>query len=190
MGPELRNRERWSLGGLAVAGVVLTHWLAYLVAGDTLEGGTSGALHRYWPAVSALGLGALVVTAGGLVLRYHREPGAKRGSPFSTAARLAVLQSAGWLGLEAGERALLGHHLEGFLAEPVVLVGLLVQMAVAVAGTLLLAGLYRAVLAFVGRTRPATFPRQSRPRLPVVDAGPPRLRLAAIGRTLRGPPLR
>lgn len=63
---ELRNRERWSLGGLAVAGVVLTHWLAYLVAGDTLEAGTSGALHRYahgleFPHVDAIGWRFVVV---------------------------------------------------------------------------------------------------------------------------------
>lgn len=189
MGATLRSRERWSLGGLAVTGVVLTHWLAYLVAGGKLEAGTSAAVHRYWPAISSLGLGALVVTVGGLVLWYHRDPGVDRGSPVSAAARLAGLQGAGWLGLEAGERAVLGHHLEGFLAEPVVLVGLVVQVAVAVAGTLLMAGLHRAVRALVERTRLASFPRQPLPR-PSVGVQLRRLRLAGSGRTLRGPPLR
>ncbi|MDP9441214.1 MAG: hypothetical protein M3P34_03315 [Actinomycetota bacterium] len=33
-------------------------------------------------------------------------------------ARLAALQASGWLGLEASERALLGHHLDGFIGDP------------------------------------------------------------------------
>lgn len=179
----------WSIGGLAVAGVVVTHWLAYLISGQPLAADTPGSIHRYWPVVSASGLGALVTVAAGVVLRCGRRPATVPPSLASTVARLVGLQAVGWLALEAGERALLAHHLDGFFTEPVVLVGLVVQVVVAVASALLLAGLHRAVLALVADTLPAAFGQRPLPRPRFVDVVRPRLRMAASGRTLRGPPL-
>ncbi|HEX2031043.1 MAG TPA: hypothetical protein VHL78_06555 [Actinomycetota bacterium] len=192
--PASHTRVRLWLGGLASAGVALSHFLAFLVAtpdhaarSDLL----SQTGHGYWPYFIAVALGALV--AGLVGFAGERAWGEADGAGFRslyrfTAIRLLVLQAVGFLLLEGAERLIVHGSLDGLLSEPVVIIGLLVQAAVALAGALLLVLFVRVVdrvrALFRRSARP---PRVALPRGPLAFTPPP-LPVAGGGPAPRAPP--
>jgi hypothetical protein len=193
-----RITERMWFGGLAAAGVVVSHSLSYLfVAPDPharlLLLQRTG--HRYFTWIAALAVGALVAgLAGGTLqrLRTGRTETWSRPSVFvAAAATLAVLQIVGFIVLEGTERAVVGAGLTPVFAEPAVAIGIVMQVVVAVVGALLLVALADGVDRISDRlfgmgpsgraTRTVTWWATS--------VLPPTLRVAASGRTLRGPPV-
>lgn len=185
------------LGGLASAGVAFSHFLAFLVAKpdhadrSTLLAETG---HSYWPYFIALALGALVAGLVGFAAErvWGRPPGDRPGLRRMygfTATRLVLLQVLGFLYLEAGERLAVHGSFASLFDEPVVLIGLVVQVVVALAAAALLILFARAVDGLRALLRPLARP----PKEVVLPRGAlsfprPALRLAVGGRTVRGPP--
>jgi len=182
------RRLPWWVGAAAGAGVVVTHWLTYrIVAADhhhraelLRETG-----HAHWPIVSTVVLTVFTVVSMRSCVRTWRQ----RLQPRLVAAdicRLVAVQAALWVLVEVGERiavdrlATLGDH-------PVLLVGLVVQVVVALLGAMLSWLACRVVVALAarrrrGRSRPASVsaPAGAAPRV--------RLSLMAGAHGLRGPP--
>jgi len=189
------TRSRLWLGGVAMAGVVLAHVLAYFMAAPHRNGRdmllrASG--HRHWAVVASLALGALVAGLIWFTTQATRPDrvwslGA-RAFFVSTARRLVLLQVGGFVLLEASERLLFGAGF-GLLAEPVVLIGILLQVVSALGAAGLLVVFARTLDRLCGRSSAARIVASPGPR-PRVWILPPRFLLAAGGATLRGPPLR
>ena len=187
----MTSHERLWLGGLASAGVVLAHWIAYFLAAPApsprhellRETG-----HGAWAYVVALAVGLLVAcVAGGLRGRIR---GRSSGAPSFAYSwvRLLAYQSVLFIVLEGVERIASGGTPLSLATEPVVIVGLLVQVVVAAVGALALVGLDRAAAVLVRRlharrrvttsTRGRSFDRRviltSRPILgSITSRGPP-----------------
>jgi hypothetical protein len=184
--------ERLWMGGIASAGVVLAHWIAYLLAApvashrDELLQATG---HGAWAYVVALAVGVVVAClAGGLRERLGQRP-SQAPSPAYAWARLLAYQSVLFIVLEGVERIASGGTPLSLATEPVFLVGLCVQVVVAAIGAFALVGLDRAAVALIRRLhgrRRDTSPSGGRflDRSVVVISRPV---LASI--TSRGPPL-
>jgi hypothetical protein len=181
---------------MAVAGVVLGHWLAYVLAVPNVHLRAeviSASGHSYWlgavKAAVVLGLTAI----GAVVLRHLRC--AVRGEPAlgerfsSLALRLSVLQVTAFTAMEVIERLAAGAPVSQMLGHHLFLVGVAVQIGVALGGALVLLWLGRAAarirdaIRTVSLPRPAT--RASRPRS--IDGQPVLALSGAAG--VRGPPL-
>lgn len=191
-----RTRSRLWLGGVAMAGVVLAHVLAYFMAAPHRYGREmllrSGG-HRHWAVVAALALGALVAGLIWFTSQATRPDrvwslGA-RAFFVSTARRLVLLQVSGFVLLEASERVLFGAGFGQLLAEPVILIGIVLQVVSALGAAGLLVVLARTLDRFCCPSSPARFGASQDPR-PRVCILPPRFLLAAGGPTFRGPPVR
>lgn len=190
------TRSRLWLGGVAMAGVVLAHVLAYFMAAPHRNGRemllrASG--HRHWAVVAALALGALVAGLIWFTTQATRPDrvwslGA-RAFFVSTARRLVLLQVGGFVLLEASERVLFGAGFGQLLAEPVILIGIVLQVVSALGAAGLLVVFARTLDRLCGRSSAARFVASPGPR-PRVCVLPPRFLLAAGGATLRGPPVR
>jgi hypothetical protein len=191
-----RLASRLPLTGVAVAGAVLGHMLAYLLAVPepsarvALLGATG---HAYWSAAIAaavvLGLASLASTLG---RRFRAGLGRARPQPGQSvghlAAHLAGLQIAIYLVQEVLERLEVGVPLQALLDGRLLGVGVAVQVAIAAALAVLLAVAGRVAEA-AGRAL-----RRSRRRPPAVGvrvaalvAGWPS-RLLAAGLGSRAPP--
>lgn len=174
----------WAVATVAWSGLILGHVVAYVLA-YPLE----GTRHAHLLATGhgsfgLLALAGLVAVPVALVLSVaHGLAGRDDLSVRGTALRLAAVQTAGFLLLEVAERHL---SVAAALSDPAVLIGVVVQIVVAVAGALLLVFLVRGARSLVGRQRrtrraPAALPPRLGPSLP------PRLTfLEGIGR--RAPP--
>lgn len=191
-----QTRSRLWLGGVAMAGVVLAHVLAYFIAAPHRQGREmllrSGG-HRHWAVVAALALGALVASLIWFTSQATRPErvwslGA-RAFFVSTARRLVLLQVSGFVLLEASERVLFGAGFGQVLAEPVVLIGIVLQVVSALGAAGLLVVFARTLDRVCGRSSAARFGASQDPR-PRVCILPPRFLLAAGGPTFRGPPVR
>lgn len=164
-------RARVGLGLLAAAGVGGAHRLAYWIVSpdahlraELLE--HTG--HRYFGLVSGIVFGLFAATAGGFVSSRARKASAPLGRAhvIALAARLGVLQAAGWLALEGAERLLVAHHHGSMFEEPVLWVGLVVQLVAAAVSALLFAGLDRAITIIVAWSNPPLDARAPRPSWP------------------------
>lgn len=189
-------RSQLWLGGVAMAGVVLAHVLAYFAAaphrhGEEILLQSSG--HRHWAVVAALALGALVASLIWFTSQATRPESVwslgARAFFVSTARRLILLQVSGFVLLEASERLLFGAGFGQVFAEPVVLIGIVLQVVSALGAAGLLVVFARTLDRLCGRSSAARFGAAPGPR-PRVCVLPPRFLLAAGGATLRGPPLR
>lgn len=189
-------KRAW-LGGLACAGVAAAHWIAYLIAppdGHTHAEGLAATGHRVWPYLVALAAGASVAALSGFVSdRFGDDPGASGAALWRhAAARLIPMQVGAFVLLELAERALFadpGHT--GLLGEPVLWVGIALQVVCALAGAGLLVLFARTIeliqvlvaRLFARATAPA------RPAAPFVATRSIRaLVMATGGPTFRGPP--
>ena len=185
------------MAGTAAAGVVLGHWLTYVLAIPQEQVRAQvlvRAGHSYWIFAVQAAAALAIVGVGSLVLRHlksvtHGIPaGEKR---FSVVAlRLAWLQIAGFAAMEAAERVVSGASVAGVFQHHLFFLGLLIQVLVACGGAFLL------LLANRGAARLAEALRPSPPvRTParvrwfgrVVDLRP---RLLAGATGLRSPPSR
>ena len=192
MGLKITRSARAGLGGLAFAGAVVGHLLAYIL----VEPGRHERVellratgHGLWPVVVALALAGLV---GGLAgcLRdgaAGMRSGASNNILYaSTAGRLAVLQVCSFVLLETAERTLAHGHLHLVMGEPAVVVGVVVQVVAALIGAALLVLCARVVERLRrsgGRaaTRSASVP-------PILCLHPRRRRLLVGCVDPRGPP--
>ncbi len=182
-------RRRVPLGVAALAGgaMVLAHWIAYLIAVPDSHSrahvlASSG--HEYWLYAAALGL-AVGVFGVGAFLRSRLAGGDDiRG----VGARLMAIQIVGFLVLETIERVASGHAWSDVLNEPVVVIGVIAQILVALIGTALLRGLVR-VVARIRSARAAQTDRASSITFLLSRSdGVPAVALTAGGLGLRGPP--
>jgi len=189
-------RSRLWMGGVAMAGVVFAHVLAYFAAAPHRHGREmllqSGG-HRHWAVVAALAFGALVASLIWFTSQATRPErvwslGA-RAFFVSTARRLILLQVSGFVLLEASERLLFGAGFGQVLAEPVVLIGIVLQVVSALSAAGLLVVFARTLDRLCGRS-PATGFGTAPCLRPHVCVLPPRFLLATGGATLRGPPVR
>jgi hypothetical protein len=181
--------------GVGCAGIAASHWIAYRVAvpetGERAEV-LRATGHRYWASFIFLSLGALLVSLALFARRLLSSTGSSgTGHLFSsTFCRLVWVQSIGFLVLETAERLLSGHHhdLMHLMAEPVIAVGLTVQIAVALAAALVLVGFRDVVvtLDLLLTRRPPT--RSTQPLQLHPGAFFPLLRIECGSATLRGPP--
>jgi hypothetical protein len=182
---------RASIAGLAAAGAVATHEVAFRI-GEPDPHARLELLqrtgHSYWALIVALGVAALVF--GGFRFVSGMWAGTQRGPGLvATSIRLAVLQVVGFAALEAVERGLSGGGVGHMLNENVFLIGIALQLVTALIGALLLVLLGRAVAAIASAlrrpVRRATNPTLTRPAKTVVRAIE---RVASGSGTLRGPP--
>jgi hypothetical protein len=191
-----RGASRLPLTGVAVAGAVVGHMLAYVLAvpSPTVRVALLGATgHAYWTAAiaaaSVLGLASLAATLGrrfraGL-LSGPPQPGEHLGR---LAAQLAGFQIAIYLVQETLERLEAGIPAHALLDGRLLVTGVIVQTAIAVVLAVLLTVAGRAAEA-VGRAlrRPDRHLVAATPPLPgLVVAWPSRL--LAAGRGSRAPP--
>ena len=191
-----RLAHRLPLTSVAVAGAVVGHMLAYLLAVPepsarvALLGATG---HAYWTAAiaaaSVLGLASVATTVlrqfrAGL-LRNRPPPGQSVGR---LAAQLAVFQLAIYLVQEVLERLEAGVPLQALLDGHLLVVGVAVQVAIAVGLAVLLAAAGRVAEA-AGRALRRSPPRPGPVGVRVVDlvaVSPSRLLAAGLGS--RAPP--
>jgi hypothetical protein len=180
----------WRIGVLSGAGVLATHWLTYRMAvpahhrADVLH--TTG--HAHWPLLSAA---VLALFAAASLRRWAQGPqgGRKpRPKPIETARHLALVQAVVWVAVEVGERAVAG-RLTTLDDHPVLLVGLAVQLVVALLGAVLVRLAHHAMTALLGRHRPGLPHRRSQSVTMPATAGRPYRLLPLSGpHGLRGPP--
>jgi hypothetical protein len=141
-----RLAHRLPLTGVAVAGAVVGHMVAYVLAvpEPTARVALLGATgHAYWTAAIAaavvLGLASVATT---LLGRFRAGLAAARSQPGESVARqashLAALQVAIYLVQEVLERLEAGVPLHALLGGRVLLVGVAVQVAIAVGLAVLL----------------------------------------------------
>jgi hypothetical protein len=188
--------DRLPLTGVAVAGAVVGHMVAYVLAvpSPTVRVALLGATgHAYWTAAiaaaSVLGLASLAATLGrrfraGL-LASHPLPADRLGR---VAGQLAGFQLAIYLVQETLERLEVGIPAHALLDGRLLVTGVVVQTAIALVLAVLLTVVGRAAEAAGRALRPR--PRRAEPTgLPMVDlvvAWPSRL--LAAGRGSRAPP--
>ena len=154
--------RRWAVPGLAVGGLLLGHALTYagLAPGARARGRLLAATgHGYLGVANRLGLLAVVLTLGALVL--GRVVGT-RGPALTTRQvthRLVVFQLTAFAALEVAERLGVGAPLSGLAtALPT---GLVIQAAVAVTIAAAVRWLLRAADVLVALASPAAAPPAS-----------------------------
>jgi hypothetical protein len=189
---ERRALRGFPVFGVAAAGTVLGHWLAYLMAvpGSTARARVlSESGHGYW--LSAI-QGAMALAAAGLALLAIHRLRARPDQPSSPFAfhRLVLYQASMFVGVEIVERLIVGEPLSQLFAHDVLFLGLLVQVVVAALGARFLLWFERAVdrIAEVFRLRA---PRLARLRIHPPATHPIRLVPVLSGAAgLRSPPPR
>jgi hypothetical protein len=144
------------LGGFAALGVVVAHHLAYLIVAP---GGHHRAKllehtgHEAWPYVLAFTLGVYVASLSGAIAAAagSRSGGYmyRMGAAFS---RLLLLQAGGYAVLEVLERTFSGDVVT-LPMQPVLWIGLALQVLTALIGALLLGALVKAVTWLARRVR-------------------------------------
>ncbi|HLI57329.1 MAG TPA: hypothetical protein VKY26_09915 [Actinomycetota bacterium] len=164
--------EVLALAGLAWAGDLVGHWLAYVLAAPNVTARDALLLatgHQvYWHAAIAtaavFGAAALVAFAWQGFARGMRHPSVKRswdGRWLALAGRLAPLQAAIYVVQETLERLLSHAPLSTLFVGQVLLLGIALQLIIGCALALVIAGLGRAaeeIGVAVGGARPPTRP--------------------------------
>lgn len=174
------------IGGLAWSGVVLGHLVAYVVV-YSAEAERSARLadtgHGSFPLLLVSALAAIPAILSLLAVRVMQ--GDRSPSLFSTAVWLAGIQVPAFLAMELFER---GMSFEHTLLEPALLIGLMVQVLVAVISAVLVKTFVRAVVALTSRLW--RLQRQASARLlaPAIGHRPKRL-VFLISARHRAPPL-
>lgn len=184
-----RRLRLLTLFASAAAGLVGAHLLGYLVVapGDTARSfllTTTG--HGYLSRAITLAVASAVLaglTSAVLGVLRASRPGWSRADWPGLAVRLSLLQVAGFLVLEIAERLLAGAPLAD-LGGPVLVVGVPLQVIVAMLGAAVLALIERAAavvttslggrfsLPGARRTRPIPIPPDPAPSRPIVWAAP------------------
>lgn len=180
------------------AGVLIAHWMAYLLAfpdAAVRAEVLAHAGHGYWSlAVKGVVVLAAAGSAAVLVRAFWEREAAEARITWlerwsSLSARLAWLQVGGFLVLEVSERAVAGMGGRSLLVGPVLAVGLALQVLVAGIGALALLCLGRSAARMVAAARTPARMGLARPR--IGEAGPAhRGTLVLAGASgVRGPPI-
>lgn len=183
---------RLGLGVLAFLGLIGGHVGAYsVVAPDP-------AHHDELLQVTGHGSGWVLIALVAAVLASSVASFARRSSVrhsgrrlqllTATWLRLAFVQFAGFLLLESFERATSGGSIGSLLAEPVVVVGALAQLVVALLGAGLVVAVARAVTSLRRRRLAWSDDPDSDGFLPVSSVVPLHRSVACAAWNLRGPP--
>jgi hypothetical protein len=189
---ERRSARGFPLLGLAAAGTVLGHWLAYLIAipaTSTRAGVLSQSGHGYWLFAVQVGM---VLAAIGLALLAVRRLRTRAPQPSSTFAfhRLVLYQASLFVGVEIVERLIVGVPMSQLFGHDVLVLGLLVQVVVAALGARFLRWFERTVDRIAEAFR-RHVPRLPRVRIPPLRTHPVRLVPVLAGAAgLRSPPPR
>lgn len=137
------------LAGIASAGVVVGHCLAYLLAYPPAAARTAhlsstghGSFDRLLPIAA---VGALLAT---ILLARRALAGGDAPPAAATAARLAAIQLPAFALLEIAER---GSSWTAAATDPAVVVGLMLQVLLAIGSALLVAPFVRVVRRIAGR---------------------------------------
>ncbi|MBW3578804.1 MAG: hypothetical protein KY462_13905 [Actinobacteria bacterium] len=175
---------------VVVAAIVGGHALVYTLGptGHAHTNALAESGHASWPLPwLAAALFGVVGACGYGFARERRRGGSSWRGLWP---QLASAQVVSFLLLEAGERAAAGIGTEQLLAEPVVLTGLVVQLAAALLATALLRTGER-VAAWLGQPVPRVrLGIAVRVEAPVATVVPVRCRPDRVGLTRRGPPVR
>jgi hypothetical protein len=180
------------LFAFAVGGLLVGHALAYLIAvpdphhRDLVLGRTG---HAYLPTLAEVAIVLVLAAAAALVARVLGGRPAAEPSYRSVATRLAVLQVLAFGGQEVTERLVARVSLADLVHDHVLAIGVVAQVAVALAAGLLLRWLVRASRR-VASISPAA-PARLRPPLVVAVARDRRIAPSIAVRTastVRGPP--
>jgi hypothetical protein len=147
-----------------MAGLVLGHVLAYLIAVPDPHQRAfvlQRTGHEYLPAMAEAALVLALAGIAAVVIRAF-APGPRRGSERfpRLAGRLALVQVLAFGGLEVVERMLAGAPLRHLASDHILVVGMTVQVVVAVAGAAFLWWLARTSTKLAETTSlPAELPR-------------------------------
>lgn len=187
----VRPSTRAAIGGLAAAGTVAAHHLAFLIA-EPDTGHRKELLvdtgHGQWPAVIALAMGLLAAGLCGFALSTARSADAPALRFWALTARLAGLQAAAFSMLEAIERVAVGDGLAALPGEAAVHIGIVLQVAIALVGALLLLLFTRVLISLRAERSFGGGDEDTTPRFVSLIAAR-RPWVATGGGTLRGPPL-
>jgi hypothetical protein len=130
---------------MATAGVVLGHWLSYVLALPETRLRDQVLIasgHGYWLSAVKFAVVALVVALGTVAVRHLSGRGrdaAPLGERLSSLTlRLAVVQVVGFTAMEVTERLAYGAPIGGMFLHHLYFLGLAVQILVAAAGALVL----------------------------------------------------
>lgn len=143
-GPKLRGLPTF---GVAMAGLVLGHVLAYLIAVPDPHQRSfvlQRTGHEYLPAMAEAALVLALAGIAAVVIRAF-APGPRGGSePFwRLAGRLTLVQVLAFGGLEVVERIVAGAPLRHLASDHILVIGMAVQVGVAVAAAAFLRWLAR-----------------------------------------------
>ena len=138
------GRRTGTILGVAAGGLLLGHWLTYLVEvpdATTRAGVLVASGHGYLGVAAQIG--AIVAAVSVAVVFLGRLTRRDPGLPFRpTVARLAAVQGAAFVAMEVLERLGAGAHLHDLTS--ILPVGLAAQALIAIAGTLVLRWVLRA----------------------------------------------
>jgi hypothetical protein len=154
------------LVGAAFGGVLIGHWLSYLLAvpvarvRDEVLAATG---HAYWITAVKQAVVLAVISLAAIAMRQFRLVRGGQASdppgPASLALRLAGLQILGFLALEVTERVVADAPISSLLGHHVLVLGLLVQILIASSLALVLSLFTRAAGAVARALAHARFPR-------------------------------
>ena len=139
------------MAGAAVGGVVLAHWLAYVLAIPAAHVRVevlAASGHSYWVLAIKLAVVLGLAAFGSVFLRHIGRPGRgwdhEQETFSSIAARLTFLQVGAFVAMEVIERLVVGAPVAHLFHHRVFLMGLALQVIVSAAGALLLVWFARA----------------------------------------------
>ena len=194
--------RRLPLAGAAVVGAAVGHSIAYLIVapqGRTRAALLAGTGHGYWSmAVAAEIVLGVLVAVSTIVRRFgegwRRQPRAAGEEPWAwLAVRLGLLQTSIFVVQEVLERTVSGHPVSLVHSDRLLVVGVLVQLVVALVVAAVLVWLGRAAEAVGRALARGPLPRPlpllllgpssvvrvlSRPRGVLGSRAPPRRRMA------------
>jgi hypothetical protein len=127
-----------ALGPLGAVGMVLGHWLSYLLAAPraTVRARLLAATgHGYWLVAVRAAVVCAVAALAGVLIRAMAErlrgeaPGS--GGPGATAVALGAIQVGGYVAMEVVERLVARAPLSTLLVHDVLVLGVLIQIGLA-----------------------------------------------------------
>ncbi len=186
-------RLRLLLGGTAALGVILAHCAAFLIVEPDAH--MRHELLTQTGHMYGTGFGLALFVAGLASLVWNSIHASRMRSTAdvfrAVAPKLAVLQVAGFVLLEAAERLITNGSvgMVKLVTEPVFAIGVIAQVIVSLVGAVVIALLSRAVAAIAAAMRQSNT-RPARILIPTAtsDAEWSQVHLAIGGLTLRGPP--
>jgi hypothetical protein len=193
-GPRLRGLPVF---GAAAAGLVLGHALAYLIAipdPHQRSFALQRAGHAYLPALDQLAIMLAIAAVAAVVIRAFApsdDGGTERSGRL--AALLVVVQATGFVGQEVLERLVSGAPLADLGHDHILVIGLVVQVVLAVPAAMFLRALARVSARVSARLATTVAVRAAIPRNRSVFALPvkarrPYVALFATDGSVRAPP--